>query len=214
MKNIKTVIVLLAVLIIFESAWAQSLTDVARSKELTWYGVDFSIARFIGFSNNELSDKIPRSWYYSFSDNENMARPTSSQFPMQEFSGGNINMIKHYYGKKKLFKETANSVLRNDSVQCKLRITNIAYFLDIEKIKKVVEEYKIDGNGFGVLLIAESIEKVSKNIFIWVVYINNSTGKIISSKRYVGTDSSLYSLSKGIKSIIKLSGLDLKNYKK
>lgn len=35
---------------------SQSLEDVARAKEITWYGIDFSETRFVNF-DNELSAK-------------------------------------------------------------------------------------------------------------------------------------------------------------
>ena len=37
---------------------AQTLTDVARSKELTWYGIDFSQARFLNFSSSQMIGEI------------------------------------------------------------------------------------------------------------------------------------------------------------
>ncbi len=195
---------------------AQSLTDVARSKELTWYGVDFTLVKFIGFSQAELFEKIPSGWTYTtFPDNANIQpAQLQEQYPPVPQSNLSSNTIRRYYGKKKLYDDGTETSKRNDSVLCRSRIVNNAYFLNIEGIRNVVREYKFKGSGYGVLLIVESIEKVSKGAFIWVVYINNSNGEIISSKRYNGFFKSVLFLNKAIKTIIKLSGKDLKNYKK
>lgn len=193
-----------------------SLTDVARSKELTWHGVDFTLVRFIGFLNAELYEKIPPEWTYTvFSNNANF-QPAhfQEQYPPVPQNTLNPNTIRRYYGKRKLYDDIAITSKRNDSVFCRSRIANNAYFLNVGRIKDVVREYKFNGTGYGVLLIVESIEKVSKGVFIWVVYINNSNGEIISSKRYNGFFKSIVFLNKAIKKIIKLSGMDLKNYKK
>ena len=45
---------------------AQTVMDVARSKNITWYGIDFSKARFIGFESyvtpEMLKDELIKNW--------------------------------------------------------------------------------------------------------------------------------------------------------
>ena len=195
---------------------AQSLTDVARCKTITWLGVNFSLATFIGFSNNELFEKIPDEWTFTFCNNNHIN--FSSPNPLQQkdfltYSNDNPNFIKRAFRKKQLIISTSETAMRNSLINCKQQISSVVYFLDIDKIKKVVSEYNLDKNGFGVLFIVESIEKVSNGIFIWVVYINTNNKEIISTKRYNGDFKNFLFLKKSIRSIIKLSGLDLRHYK-
>ncbi len=87
------------------SSSAQSLTDAARSSDLTWYGVDFTHAKFTGFGSSlsvyGLKDSLISAW--SFSN-------------VSEESNG---MLRRQFGKKTFtlkmllqIKETTHQVLK------------------------------------------------------------------------------------------------------
>jgi len=200
--KVKSFVFISLLLVQSPALFTQVLTDVARCKELTWYGIDFTQARFIGFSREELKSYNLKDCSYS------------------NLSEDDKSLIRKSYGKKSLKVETLLSQFRNDSTNCIDLASDKVYNLNFEKIVKIVDEYKIEGLGYGVLGVVESVEKVTNSIFIWIVYLDNSTGKIISSKRYTGCGWAMnnrlgdfYSI-KGIKLIIKLSGKDLQRYSK
>lgn len=201
MRDIGAAFILLISFLV-NASFGQTLTDVARSKELTWYGIDFTQSRFIGFKTTELNNTNLQDWGYTL------------------LTESEVNMIRSSFGKKFLEIETSTAQTRNSALDCKELTVDFTYGIDIEKIKKAISEYKINGTGYGVIFIVESVEKVSNSIFIWVVYINNSTGQIISARRYTGCGLArdnrrgAYYGNKGIKLVFKLSGKDLKKYKK
>lgn len=182
--------------------FSQTLTDVARSKEITWYGVDFSLSRFIGFKTEQLNNIDLQSWSYT------------------TYNETDEYMIRSSFGKRILYWKTTTAQNRNSPLDCKTLSINYTYGIDIDKIKKAISEYNISGTGYGVIFIVESVEKVSNSIFIWVVYFNNENGQIISSRRYTGCGwakdnrRGAYYGNRGIKLVFKLSGKDLKKYKK
>jgi hypothetical protein len=95
-------------------------------------------------------------------------------------------------------------------------MTKHTYSLDYDDISDVVKNYNFNGVGYGMLLIVESFEKIDNSVFIWVVYIQNSNGQIVSARRYIGGDyggKGDKCSKEGIKLVIKLSGKDLRNYK-
>jgi hypothetical protein len=194
----KRLIVSFSLSFLFLFSYSQTLTDVARSKELTWYGVDFTQAKFIGYDKTDVDNCSFNNWDYT------------------ELNNLESDMIRGAYGKKQLYVETSTAKGRNDTINCNSLFIDNTYTIKIEKIKQVIDEYKITGNGYGVLLIVETIEKTHNNIFVWVIYIDNNTGKVINSRRYIGGEygrkGNNYS-KEGIKLVIKLSGKDLKKYK-
>jgi hypothetical protein len=196
----KTVTIIIFYLLI-NVCVSQTLTDVARNKELTWYGVDFTQCRFIGFNSEQISSINLNVWgYTTLTEKEE-------------------NLIKKSFGKKTLSIETSTALDRNSTLDCKTLVSDHTYGIDIEKIQNVVSNYKIMGVGYGVIFIVESVEIVSNSIFIWVVYVNNQTGQIVSSRRYTGCGWSRdhrrgeYYGDKGIKLVLELCGQDLKQYK-
>ncbi len=196
----KNIIYTIALFLIFflESSFTQNLTDIARSKEITWYGVDFTQSRFIGFELGELNKFSISSWSYT----------TLTDYDK--------NLIRRSFGKKTLYDETTTAQNRNSILDCKSLSIKNTYEINIDIIKKVVADYNIKGDGYGVLFIVESIEKIQNSIFIWVVYIDKSSGQVISSRRYIGGGygGSWKNYSKGgVELVIKLSGKDLKLYK-
>ena len=170
---------------------AQTLTDVARSKELTWYGIDFSQARFLNFSSSQM---------------------------IGEITGADKNYVQKQYKKNILKTDFSTSKKRNSALDYSKLMSNAAYEIDAETVKKVVAEYDINGTGYGMLFVVESFENTRRMGFIWIAYFNKADKKIISITRYTG----LFGTTKchgcgewqhAITNVIKISGKDLSAYK-
>jgi hypothetical protein len=50
------------------NSYTQNLTEIAREKELIWYGVDFTISRFIGFDIDELIECPILEWSFTINN--------------------------------------------------------------------------------------------------------------------------------------------------
>ncbi len=171
-------------------AYSQTLTDVAHSEELTWYGIDFSEARFINYDRYFTTSTLRRSLSdWSFNPLTSSAR----------------KYIADKYRKISLTVDLSSSERRNDRTDFSKRIVTESYDLNAADIKEIVADYKTSGTGYGVLFIVEGFDDKSEIAFVWVTYINNSDKTIISTKRYVCSND-----TKGIKYVIKLSGNFLK----
>jgi hypothetical protein len=194
----KKFILLFFISLVFFISYSQSLTDVARSKELTWYGVDFTQARISGYNKTESAKCSFKDWSFT------------------TLSALDSVMIKGAYGKKILNVETSITAQRNQAVNCDSVYLDKTYTVTIDKMNQVISEYNLKGSGYGVLLLVETIEQAHDNLFVWVIYVDNHSGRIINSRRYLsggyGKPGNNFSIS-GIKYIIKLSGKDLKHYK-
>ena len=159
------------------------------------------MSKFIGFNDKELSkfdlDKL------------SYVQPSDIQ----------INTIRKRAGKKKIILKTEHTRKNNEMLALSELKYDRSYSIDNEDLIKTVEDYNFSGNGYGVLFLVESVEIISNSIYIWVIYINNADGSVVSSRRYIGTSYHMnvkggdYYGEKGIELVIKNSGSDLKRYK-
>lgn len=182
--------------------FAQTLTDVARAKQITWYGVDFTKAKLVGFGNsfpvNQLPELVP-AWSFS---------------PLSE---KRKNIFSGYFGKKEIINETTVAEARNSKIDFSSMLSANINRVTNDDIKKIVSEYKIKGSGYGVLMIVESYENTSQFAHVWSVFLNNATGEIISTRLFTGetfrtTDYDLRWRNAVKVAIVNMCD-DLKNYK-
>lgn len=177
---------------------SQTIMDVARSKEITWYGIDFSKAKFIGFEKeitpSLLKDELIPQW----------ARLTEE-----------TNFDAKY--KTKVTKVSDTAVKRNIAVNKENLMTGNFYEIHPDSITAVLSNYKITGTGYGFIYIVESFEKTTDKVYIYVCFFNEIDKKIISMRRYIGKASGAKILERykvAIFSIIISSSKDFKRYKK
>ncbi|MBK9525258.1 MAG: hypothetical protein IPO39_11005 [Bacteroidetes bacterium] len=112
---------------------SQSLEDVARAKEITWYGIDFSETRFVNFDNelsvNSLTDSLISRWsLYPLSPEKNAA-------------------ICKMYLKNNLKLNDHSSHMRNISIDYSNRLVNSNYNLDDEAVRNIISKYDVNGTG-------------------------------------------------------------------
>lgn len=183
-------------------SFAQSLIDVSRSKEITWYGIDFTQAKLISFdtllTKNLIKDSLIKYWDFS------------------NIADNNTSLLKRCFGKKNIFIENLKSIQRNSSINFDNILTNQSHEINNDLVINTVSEYAISGSGYGILLIVEYFVKPRNLVSIWVTYINKENGQVISSRRYRSTASGFGMLNhwlNGIEEVLKIAGSDLKNYK-
>jgi len=138
---------------------AQTLTDVARNSSLTWYGIDYTLAKFINFSSTQHIDESVES--------------------LKTFT-------KKKFKKPEMDYDLAYCHLRNSKIDSNDLVHYGSYEIDAEKVKQVVNDYNISGQGYGMLYVVESFENTREKAYVWIVYFNKSDKKIISLTRYVG----------------------------
>lgn len=165
---------------------AQTLTDVARSNALTWYGIDFTQARFLNFTTSQT---------------------------VGDLSEEDKSLVKRKFKKKYFDTDFTACQKRNSALDYNKITSNGAYEIDAETVKKVVSEYDIKGTGYGMLFVVESFEKTRSKGYIWIAYFNKADKKIISITRYTGFFDWGDAWKQAIINVIKASGKDLTAYK-
>jgi hypothetical protein len=177
----------------------QTIMDVSRSNSITWYGIDFSAARFIKFENvtspeNVRENLIPN--WFRFTARTNF----SSKYHIPR-----VNI------------DTSTCIYHNSQIDPKTLFSNSYYEINNETIEKIINSYKTNGDGYGFLYIVESIEKSTEKVYVYVCYFNEKDHKIISMRRYIGKASGFgveNHFTNGINEIITNSSKDFKKYSK
>jgi hypothetical protein len=178
---------------------SQTIMDVARSKSITWYGMDFSKAKFIGFGAQITADMIKDDFITRWINNISTT-DFSSKY--------NIPEVKI---------EMSPSLKHNSGIDKNTLLTNNYYELSTETIQKIITDYDISGNGYGFVYIVESFEKSTEKVYIYVCYFNEKDKSIISMRRYIGKASGIgfqNHFEAAIKDIIKASCKDFKRFSK
>jgi hypothetical protein len=198
-KSVLTTFILMTAI----SSFAQSLGDVNRSKSLTWCGIDFTHARFLNFGG-ELNVNDLKNFYLS-------------EWTMSPLQDNDENFIRRKYGKKSLSTDTAAIRSRNSAIDFSSAITSGVHEIDVDDVKRVIAESNFSGSGYGVILIVESFDNANNTASVWTAYFNRSDGKLISTRRYMATSSSISGISnqwtETIRDIIRRSSQDLRGYK-
>lgn len=150
------------------SIGAQTIMDVARSKSITWYGIDFSKAKFIGFEKSITPDMLKDVLINNWSD----------AIAKTDFS------LKYHI--KKVIIDLTTVKKHNGGINKQNLLTNSYYELSTESIQKIISEYETSGSGYGFVYIVESFEKSTEKVYIYVCYFKESDKSIISMRRYIG----------------------------
>lgn len=150
-------------------AQAQTLVDVKNSETLTWYGIDYSQMRLHGFGAYMGDAAVKKSL------------PNWSFNPVSE---PDVKRLKSKYKKATVLVDVAESGKRNMVANYDEQSGDPDYQLTLDDVKKIVAEYDIKGEGYGLLFVAETFKYATgKPATMWAVFINKSDKTVIDAKK-------------------------------
>lgn len=163
----KKIILALSFMVAAIAAQAQSLADVKNADVITWYGIDYTQARFHGFGAYLNDAGVKRNL------------PNWSFNPVSE---ADIKRLKSKYKKKEIKVSVAESGKRNLAANYDNQLGDPEYQLTLDDMKRIVSEYEISGEGYGILLVVETFKYTTgKPATMWAVFINNSDKTVIDA---------------------------------
>lgn len=149
---------------------AQTLKTVAESENMTWYGVDYSEARFMNFGAYLSDEGVKKSL---------------NRWSFDPFGGDDIKHWSKKYKKDNLKVDLETSHKRNHNTDFTPHLSNDPFEMSKEDIAKMVAEYNIQGDYYGLLFIAESFNNAgAKEAKMWAVVINEKDGSVIDAERF------------------------------
>jgi hypothetical protein len=152
-----------------EQQYSNFLTD----KEITWMGIDFSLAQFTQKSFNLPKDVL--NYYFNdwnlliISDHKKYNIRTSFRKPVMHF---NLSWVskKNRQIKPQMIKEHIEAVA----------------LLSSQKIIEYVQTFTFPNNSlYALLMVVESFDEASKTASVWVVIANTQTKETILCERFI-----------------------------
>lgn len=146
-------------------AWAQEKINIFETKTMTFYGLDFTHAKFIGTKKlpnpEDLVHKYYPQWYNMFMADESDV----------EIGGS--------YKKKEVFYDTM-IYSRNAKIDTKTIITDQEYSLNRSDINEYLLSYAIPNkSGLGMVYLVEALNASEKHLSIWITFFDIKTGEVL-----------------------------------
>jgi len=178
----KKIILLLLVLLITISGFAQTRADIFGNAPITWLGLDFTHLKFIGEATQ-------------FKD---AGAITASDLKTKYFPGWNNLFITEQK------KYDVASAVHRDNVSYAIDVTQKAndnagqdfftakqddyQLLTEDMISSLVAQYNFNGKtGIGLMFFVEGMSKDKVEASMWVTFVDMGAGKVLLTKRMTGT---------------------------
>lgn len=158
-------LIIITLLLMTNIAWAQTASDIFETKNMTFYGLDFTKSRCIGVQE--------------FPSAQDMAFDYFNKWNDMFLVGKNKIKIGAPYKKKNV--EYENVVYqRNRGILLDELITDNPYHLKRSSIVDYMEEYADESKtGIGMIYIVEAINANEKYLSIWITFFNMKTGEVL-----------------------------------
>jgi hypothetical protein len=161
-------------------AIAQSEKDVIAASELTWFGIDFSKAQFVGSFNQfaeageKGGDQIKHTFFPAW--NDVVANEREKYDLKKAYNKTSINYDLDVVTKRNAAVDADKLVTLNSDEG---RITK-------EEIAKVVSQYKSTKKGVGLVYIVDTYSKAEERGVIWVTFFDIATRKVLIAEKFTG----------------------------
>lgn len=176
MKKISALTALLSFFVLM--AQAQSEKDVIAATEITWLGIDFSKALFVG----------------SFTQFAEAGEQSTSEIKSKFIPGWNdlvVNERQKFDLKKAYSKETVIYNLdivskRNAAIDASKMTSMNAEEDRVKKedVAKIVSQYKTGKKGIGLVYIVDTFNKPDEKGVIWVAFFDMATHKLLIAEKF------------------------------
>src|SRR5689334_5179890 len=175
MKKTSVIALLLSLTV---TVFAQSEKDVFTASEITWFGLDFTKAQFVG-SFNQFAD----------------AGETGGQAIRDKFIPGWNDIVineRTKYNLKEAYKKS-NVIYEPNLVAKRNAAINPDKMLTLneeegkvtkEEISKIISQYKSDKKGIGLVYVIETYSKADEKGEIWVTFFDIATRKVLITEKF------------------------------
>lgn len=170
----KKIILAVAFFLLPGFAFTQGADMVRNSSSVTWFGLDYSEAYFIGSEGftdpGQIKDRYFKSWNH-------LIQQEPEKYTIGKF-----------YRKSNVEYDLSAVMKRNEGVDIYKRIVDDhsqAVKLNEEKIREMISEYEYDygDQGLGLVFIVESYDKVLVKATYWVTFFDMSTREVLQTRR-------------------------------
>jgi len=164
-------------LVAVQASAQNTLSDLYSGKaKLTFLGLDFTQAKYIGRAG--FTDPVAIKNQHMVSWN-NLIEYEPKKFSMQDA----FKLKPDQYQSK-----VADMIKLNESAEVKDNITEEAYTITEDQVKKSVSKYSLsEKDGIGLVYVVESLNKNAEKMYAWVTFIDLKTKKVLYTEKLEGS---------------------------
>jgi hypothetical protein len=172
----KLLIFVFALFLAGQASAQQTLSDLFAGKaKLVFLGLDFTQAKYIGKLG--FTDPVAIKSQHMVSWNS-LIEAEPKKFSLQDA----FKLKPDQYESK-----VGDMIKLNESVNVKDNITEDAYTITEDQVKKSVSKYSLsDKDGIGLVYVVESLNKNAEKLFAWVTFIDLKTKKVLYTEKVDG----------------------------
>jgi hypothetical protein len=162
-----------SMLLVFSSVVLISAQDAARvnsEKSLTWYGIDYALAKFT------LVVEDPAIIVNQYMKAINTLTITETE---------KYN-FKTFFNKSEVSNDLDPVKARNAAIDPANLVIADAHEITLDDVKKEIRDLQTKGEGLGVVFVAENLNKSTQTGSYWVCFFDKSTHEIVDAKRMIG----------------------------
>jgi hypothetical protein len=162
-----------SMLLVFSSVVLISAQDAARvnsEKSLTWYGIDYALAKFT------LVVEDPAIIVNQYMKAINTLTITETE---------KYN-FKTFFNKSEVSNDLDPVKARNAAIDPANLVIADAHEITLDHVKKEIRDLQTKGEGLGVVFVAENLNKSTQTGSYWVCFFDKSTHEIVDAKRMIG----------------------------
>jgi len=150
---------------------AQSKNEALSADKLVWLGLDFTKTRFIGKATFTSKDDLVNNFIPAWNK---LMISEAEKFDISDFFKVETVEEKINYAYK------LNSEIGSESIIMDMEGRD--YKITEEDVKNVVKNYNVEGDGYALLFIVESFNKIDVKATIWVTYFHIPTKQVVFTK--------------------------------
>lgn len=155
---------------------AQSATDIFKTKEVVWYGLDFSQVKLVGSAGFTDVQKIKDVYFDAMN---NVVATEKDKYNIEKIIRKSYVEYDLSIVSKQNQLPEVSSLLTDNPDDCKT--------LDEAKVQAIVSSYKIEGkNGIGLVYIMESLDKKKEQGSMFVTFFDIATKQVLITERFTG----------------------------
>ena len=164
----KVIFTFLAIALCF-SAWSQNKDQVKSETAVTWYGIDFTKAKFTLVTEDPTV--IVNQYLKSINQ---LVQMEPDKYDLKKF-----------FNKSEVKMNLDQVNERNSKIDPATLVISDVHTITPEDAKSVVSKYNTKDNpGLGLIFVAENLHKVNQTGSYYVVFFNQETKEIVDMQRF------------------------------
>jgi hypothetical protein len=169
MKTKLLISVLLFAFCLGTTTLAQDKAKAKSETSITWYGIDFTIAKFTLVTDEP---SVIVNQYLKSINSLIQMEPTKFD-------------LKKWFNKTEVTYDLDQVNERNAKIDPGSLVISDNYKITLDEVKKVIAKYNTKGKpGLGLIFVAENLHKVNQTGSFYVCFFDQATKEIVDAERY------------------------------